>query len=32
MLEHDIIAISERIGVNRTNASKECAICIIGIF
>ena len=27
MLEHDIIDISERIGVNRTNASKECAIC-----
>ena len=27
MLEHDRIDISERIDINKTNASKECDIC-----
>ena len=27
MLEYDRIDISERIDINKTNASKECEIC-----
>ena len=27
MLEYDRIDISERIGINKTNASKECDLC-----
>ena len=27
MLEYDKIGVSERIDVNKTNASKECDIC-----
>ena len=32
MLEYDRISVSEGIDVNKTNASKECDIVIIGIF
>ena len=31
MLEYDRIDISEGIYINKTNASKECDICHIGI-
>ena len=32
MLEYDRISVSEGIDVNKTNASKECDIVIIGLF